>query len=252
MGLHYGIESREAQERALTLVYTPDGAFQADGNRENRVWTGYWEQLESQARSLIGSKGERRIVAELSRLPDGLAELRVTWEEGKTTEADEPDEGDNESLGSEDDPTYTCSSSTYEASILTHPRYKNIGSPAADALKACIDGAQLEDPLTYDGRVGKVKDFFGGGLAQEVYDKYISKGVVAYLEVSTECTCRFKGRSNRYTPGQICHPPGGVRTPSGRNWLCTGSGQERVGNEVWSTASFRLSGPDGWDPVLYK
>ena len=259
MAEYINIAPREHVEKRITMEAKPGDAYsESTGRKETTKYTGTWPDMLAQATDLIGGGGGSvQMTCELERLEGGIGELTVTREtyrQPDTTE-EEPEEPETEQeLGTESAPCYTSSSSLVQVSILTHPKFAKIGDLERRALKAMIDGqdeySYLEDDDSSSG-TRRIKDCIQSDAAKKAFE-YISKGITAYYDVSTETTARWKGRSNKYTAGTVVdNAPGGFSSGPGRNFLCSGTGVEKTGKETWCSASFRMSSAAGWDEYLY-
>lgn len=261
MAEHINIAPREHVEKRITMEVKPGDAYsESTGYRETTKYTGTWaEMLALAAAQLDGGGDGVQISCELERLEGGIGELTVTSE--RYTQPDGSGDGDDETgssdgeIGTEAAPCYTCSSTTVYECILAHPRFENIGDLPRRALKAMIDGQDensfLEDETTESGG-RKIKDCIGDDGAAKLAFKLIGKGITSFLNVQTEITARWKGRSNKYSVGEIVStPPGGFKAVSGRDYLVVGTGVEKTGKETWCSASFRMSGAGGWKKELY-
>lgn len=238
---------------------------ESTGRKETMKYTGTWAEMFAQASTLIAGAGGGSVqtTCELERLEGGIGELTVTCETYRRPDATEEEEEDPEEsepeteqeLGSEESPCYTCSSSTVQECILAHPKFENLKDLTRRALKAMIDGQDenslIEDETTKSGS-RKIKDCIGDDPAAQLAFKLIGKGITAYLNVQTEITARWKGRSNEYTVGTIVStPPGKFKAQQGRDYLVVGAGMEKTGKETWCSATFRMSGEGGWKKELY-
>lgn len=264
MAEHINIAAREHVEKRITMeAKAGDNYTESTGNKETTKYTGTWEQMLTAATGYLSTGGDGvQISCELERLEGGIGELTVTRETFTQPPADSEGGGDTESgsgggeLGTEAAPCYTCSSSTVQECILAHPKFENIGDLPRRALKAMIDGQDensfLEDETTESGG-RKIKDCIGDDEAAKLAFKLIGKGITSFLNVQTEITARWKGRSNKYSVGEIVTtPPGGFKAVSGRDYLVVGSGIEKTGKETWCSATFRMSGAGGWKKELYS
>lgn len=260
MAEYINIAPREHVEKRITMEAKPGDAYsESTGRKETTKYTGTWADMLAKATDLIGGGGGSvQVTCELERLESGIGELTVTRETYRQPDAteEEPEEPETEQeLGSEAAPCYTSSSSLVQVSILTHPKFANMGDLERRALKAMIDGqdeySYLEDGTSSSG-TRRIIDCIQSDAAKKAFE-YISKGITAYYDVSTETTARWKGRSNKYTPGTIVQTaPGGFNAGPGRDFLCSGTGTEKTGTETWSSASFRMSSMGGWDSYLYS
>ncbi len=262
MAEHINIAVREHVEKRITMEAKPGDAYsESTGRKETIKYTGTWADMLTKASDLIGGGGGSvQVTCELERLEGGIGELTVTCETFTQPGADSEEGGDTESggdeLGTESAPCYTCSSSTVQECILAHPKFENIGDLPRRALKAMIDGQDensfLEDETTDSGS-RKIKDCIGNDEAAKLAFKLIGKGITSFLNVQTEITARWKGRSNKYSVGEIVTtPPGGFKAVSGRDYLVVGSGVDKTGKETWCSATFRMSGAGGWKKELYS
>lgn len=264
MSLHHHITLAEHQEKSISWTREAAEKYtESAGYRETSKFTAAWEELKAYAAAQTGgSRNAWRITADLQRLGGDMGELRLTKEQFRQPTIDEGggEEGGEEGGESggadntQDAPSYTSQSNVVATNILAHPNFANLGGLERRALKAMMDGHDEQsfiDDASAPSGVRRIIDCIGSTGAGSAYD-YISRGVFQFLDVSTEVTARWKGGSNSYTAGTIASPPGGFRAGAGRNFLCTGSGQERQGNERWNSASFRMSGAGGWDKNLYK
>ncbi|MBQ7304853.1 MAG: hypothetical protein IJW85_01455 [Clostridia bacterium] len=262
MAEHINIAPREHVEKRITMEAKPGDAYsESTGRKETTKYTGAWADMLTQATDLIGGGGGSvQVTCELERLEGGIGELTVTREtyrQPDATEEEEPEQPETEQeLGSEGAPCYTCSSSTVQECILAHPKFENLEDLPRRALKAMIDGQDeysfLEDGSSESG-FRTIKDCIGNDPAAKLAFKLIGKGITAYLNVQTEITARWKGRSNNYTVGTIvATPPGNFKAQNGRDYLVVGTGMEKTGKETWCSATFRMSGEGGWKKELYS
>lgn len=262
MAEYINIAPREHVEKRLSMVAKPaDKYSESTEIRETTKYTGTWEEMQARCTKELGRGGlQYQISCELERLECGLCELTVTTEEFQLpdsgAEEGETESGSDGELGTESAPCYTCSSTTVQECILAHPKFENIGDLPRRALKAMIDGQDeysfLEDENTESG--GRmIKDCIGDDEAAQLAFKLIGKGITSFLNVQTEITARWKGRSNKYSVGEIVNtPPGGFKAVSGRDYLVVGSGIEKTGKETWCSTTFRMSGAGGWKKELYS
>lgn len=262
MAEYINIAVREHVEKRISMEAKPGAAYSVStGRKETAKYTGAWAELLTLAAGLMDECCECvQISCELERLEGGLGELTVTREEFRspavTGEEEDGAGSEGDELGTEGAPCYTCSSSTVQECILAHPKFENIDDLPRRALKAMIDGQDeysvIEDKNTESG-VRVIKDCIGDDEAAKLAFKLIGKGITSYLNVQTEITARWKGRSNKYTVGEIVTtPPGGFKAVKGRDYLVVGSGVEKTGQETWCSATFRMSGAGGWKKELYS
>lgn len=253
---------REAPGRQTTLRSSPSKEYsESTGNRSTIPYTGPWDDALAEAQAAIDSAREAEdVTCELECLEGGFTELRITreafrkpTENGEEEEPDESDQPEGDPGDNEDNPTSTCSSSLVPIPLLAHPKFEGIAGDELRALKAMMDGQDENAFLDTNAALGANKTITecitseAGLKAKE----YLSKGVTSPNSSSTEATLRWKGRSNSYEINTIYSSIPNVKAKAGCNWLCSGTGTEKNGSEVWQTASFRLSGPGGWDPYLY-
>lgn len=262
---HINIAVREHVEKRITMEAKPGDAYsESTGRREVTKYTGSWAEMQACAITQLDSAEEgEQVTCELERQGGNIGELTVTRELFKVGGGGGGDGGDGggdssggAELGTEDAPCYTCSSTTVQECILAHPKFENIGDLTRRALKAMIDGQDensfLDDEESDSGH-RKIKDCIGDDEAAKLAFKLIGKGITSFLNVQTEITARWKGRSNNYTVGEIVStPPGGFKAVSGRDYLVVGSGVEKTGKETWCSATFRMSGAGGWKKELYS
>ena len=259
------IVPREHAEKRITMEAKPGDAYsESTGRRETTKYTGTWADMLAQANDLLGGGGDGvQVTCELERLEGGIGELTVTREVFRVPVSSGGDAGDDDGggdaaaeLGTESAPCYTCSSSSVQECILAHPKFENIGDLARRALKAMIDGQDENSFIDDDSaefRQRRIKDCIGSDAAAKLAFELIGKGVTAFLNVQTEVTARWKGRSNKYSVGEVVEAvPGGFKAVEGRDFLVVGSGMEKSGKEVWCSATFRMSGEGGWKKELYE
>ena len=262
MAEYINIAPREHVEKRITMEAKPGAAYsESTGRRETTKYTGTWADMLAEATELIsGGGGTEQVTCELERLEGGIGELTVTREMFRQPDAtgeDEPEDPEEEQeLGTEGAPCYTCSSSTVQECILAHPKFEKLSDLTRRALKAMIDGQDensfLEDETTPSGG-RRIKDCIGDDAAATLAFKLIGKGITAFLNVQTEITARWKGRSNKYTVGEIvATPPGNFKAKEGRDYLVVGTGEEKTGKETWCSVTFRMSGEGGWKKELYS
>ena len=266
MAEYVNIETREGVERRKTMVAPAAAAYtESTGNRESVKYTGRWSELAAAVGSyLSGGGSHEQVTCELERLDGGMAELTVTVEEfrqptagGGGDDGGGGGEGNTAPGESADDPVCTVRSSLVQVCILAHPKFVGMPEWERRALKAMIDG-QDENSLIEGDESGpdgapvmkRIKDCIASEAGLKAFD-FISRGVVFWNDVSVEASLRWKGRANKYAAGQIVGSIPGITAAEGRTWLCSGTGTEKSGSVTWSTASFRLSGPGGWDEFLY-
>lgn len=265
MAVHVNIAAREHVEMRLTLESKAGSKYtESTGRRESVKYTGPWDEMMAMATDALSEGGSGvQVSCDLERVEGEIGELTITREEYRVPAGDEPGEDEPESpggeseLGTEAAPCYSMSSTLVQVCILAHPKFAGMGDLERRALKAMIDGQDENSLLDEDAESGataykRIKDCIKSDVAKKAFS-YISRGIVSWNDISTEATARWKGNSNKYTPGEIVQTvPGGFSAGAGRNWLCSGAGKEKNGNETWCTASFRLSGVGGWDPYLYS
>lgn len=262
MAVYVNFVPREHESRRLSMESGPAERYtESTGYSDVRKFSGVWDDMLEEAERFLTDHAEHeRVRVELERLGGEVCELTVTLERyrlgsgGGGDEEDEPDDGSGGELGTADDPCYSSSSQLVEVHLLSHPKFKNLTDLERRALKAMIDGQDEESliavPDRPDAKV-KIKDCISSDAGRKAFE-LVGKGVTGYLELAMEVTARWKGRSQRFTPGEIVSsPPGGFNVPSGRDFLVSGAGCEKNGKDAWSSASFRMSGPEGWDRFLY-
>lgn len=271
MAEYINIAPREHVEKRITMeAKAGEGYTESTGNREAIKYTGTWGDMLAHATlQMDASGGQAQVTCELERLEGGMGELTITKEtyrkpEGSGGAGESGDEGGGGQtggqtggeLGSEENPTYTSSCTLMPVSILTHHKFANLAPEELRALKAMIDGQDENNALSDDaaGATGskRIIDMIKSPAALVAAD-YIRRGVTQYAEPVVQVTARWKARVNKYTAGAIiASVPGGIiQTPAGRNWRVEGTGTDKQGSTVWQTATFALSGQDGWDEYLY-
>lgn len=256
------IEAREHYERRLSMEAAQDDAYtKSTGYREVSKYTGAWDDLYSEAQTALGGGGgEWRVSCELERVESGLAELRITRERfevgsGSGGGGGGGDGGDGAgTVGTEENPTYTCNTYCVADPLLTHRKFKDLDESELRALNALLNGRDEEDTLSAEGsNTGgmKIKDMIKSQNGKLAMDK-IKHGIHSYMCPYCEATASWKGTANRYEVGQILSSIPGFTTPGGRDWMVTRVEKSKVGNEIWQSASFMLSGiGDKWDRDLY-
>lgn len=266
MATYQHFEMAEHEERSVSRrIAAGKKHTEATGSRETVKYTGPWADMLALMESQTGGDGVE-VSCDLERLGGGIGELRITREEYRVPDSDQGEEGEEEpdgggeaELGSEGAPCLTCSSSPVVVSLLVHPKFVGMGDMERRALKAMIDGQDEHSLIELDETgangapvYGKIRDCIKSDAALKAFS-YVARGVVEYMDFSTEATLRWKGRSEKYQNGEIVKSlPGRRGAQQGRDWICVGTGIEVNGAEVWSTASFRLSGAGGWDAYLYS
>lgn len=262
MAVYVNFVPREHESRRLSMESGPAELFtEATGYSDVRKFSGRWDAMLEEAERMLTDHAEHeRVRVELERMGGEVCELTVTLERfrvasGGGGEAGGGDGGSGAAeLGSEADPCFSSSSQLVEVHLLSHPKFAGLTDLERRALKAMIDGmdecALISMPESPTEK-RMLRDCISTEAGWKAFER-VSKGVTAYLELAMEVTARWKGRNNKYTPGTIVSsPPGGFNVPQGRDFLVSGGGCEKNGKEAWSSASFRMSGPDGWDDYLY-
>lgn len=256
------IEAREHYERRLSMEAEQGSAYtKSTGYRDVVKYTGEWDDLYAAAQAALEDGGAVwRVSCELERVESGLAELRVTRERfeestdgGSGGSGGEGGDGAG-TVGTEENPTYTCNTYCVADPLLTHRKFKDLDESELRALNALLNGRDEEDTLSAEGsNTGgmKIKDMIKSQNGKLAMDK-IKHGIHSYMCPYCEATASWKGTANRYEVGQILSSIPGFTTPSGRDWMVTRVEKSKVGNEIWQSASFMLSGiGDKWDRDLY-
>ena len=260
MAKYVNIGMRRHEELRISRTFSAGAAYTVEtGEREEEKLTGRFGELQTHMLGLDQEAGQGlQIQCELQRLGGDVGELTVTrsWfkkSSSGATDDDNEEEPVEEELGTEDAPMWSVTSTVVQEPLLCHPKFKGISGDELDALKAVMDGADVNSQMPKsDGTTAKISQIVDSDAGRKALD-YLKRGVIVYNVVSTEATARWKGHSNSYTAGEIAGSlPRGINTPSGRNWLCSGTGTEQQGGVRWQSASFRLSGPGGWDEYLYS
>lgn len=250
MAVYVNIAPREHEEKRISLERAHAGSFkEATGYKETTKYTGKWLDMVDMALQLVAEPEDKWAVAcDLERQGGELGELTVTKTEYRTAEGEEAE------VGTAENPAYTCSFTVQAEPLLTHPYFDGVSKADMELLCEIENGTSPYAVVMYKGTYMQLATAAGmlSGPAAMARDYYY-KGVTQYYEIYADATARWRGAaSGAFEIGKICTPPGScVTTPSGRNWMCVGTGQEKQGEEVYSSASFRLSGRGGWDPVLY-
>lgn len=271
MGKLINIETRESPGASVTYVQKPaqriwgpdgwePGYTESTGCRTVTVYTGLYDELAAMAGALHGSAGQggsSQITWEATQTEGPMGELRITTETFRRPASDDDDSdaggggdaGGGEPGDSPDNPEVSIQSNTVEEPLLTHPKFRGVGGDTLTALKAMIDGASEGDTVRCaDGMERRIAALVKGCEAAE----YIKRGVTSYLCPHTVVTLRSKGRHAAGSAGQIGSAAGLPPAAGSRNWLCTGTGVEMSGGEAYSTSTWELSGPGGWDKGLYS
>lgn len=248
MAKYHNVALREHETRRFSVGRPQAEQYtEATGKKEVRTYTGLWAEVLAKATEEAGTQADAwAVVCECERQGGEIGVLTVTCTEYREAQ-------DDAELGSAENPIYTSSFSVQAEPLLTHPRYfSTVSNAEAELLRELESGTPMLGSVVYQGKACTLRVALGklSGMAAEVRDYYM-RGVTEYYEVYGEATAKWKGKARSYTVGEICTPPGNVKTPQGREWLCTGVGMEKNGAEVWHTVSFRLSGRGGWDKKLY-
>lgn len=260
MADYINIATREHEEREVTYLFASGKRYsESTGCREVVKYTGTWDDLSARAAVYGGGGGAYGVTVTVSRGGGGMAEMTVTRERYRIPDDSgdgDDDGGDDGGLGSEGDPTYTCTVSQVQEPILAQKRYESLSELEKRALKAMMDGMDVDDCIS-DGSgkdVGggkKIKDCITSEAGKEAYG-YFSRGIFYHLVPSTVVTARWEGSGGRYEFGQIVKSvPGGFKAPGNCDFMCVGTSKEKNGKKVVSSATFQLSGSGGWDKKLY-
>lgn len=254
MAEYINIAPREHVEKRITMDAKPGDAYsESTGRKETTKYTGTWADMLAQATDLIGGGGgSMQVTCELERLEGGIGELTVTIEEYEVPESP-PDDGDDEPLGSVENPEITCSYTVQAEPLLGHPAFASVNRAQAWLLQQVAAGTHPDAHIEYNGKKYVLREACDqlSGAAEKALRFYL-KGITQYYEVFCEVTARSTEGELSGTPGKISVPPGNVETPEGRNWLCTGKGKTVRGDEVEYTATYRMSGAGGWNQELYS
>ena len=248
MAKYHNIELREHETRRYSVGRAQDAAYaEATGEKEVLTFTGLWDEVLEKAEAEVESGGGKwAVTCECERQGGGMGQMLVTRTAYRAAA------GDAE-LGTAENPIFTESYTVQPEPLLMHPRYfSTVNNADAELLRELEQGTPLLSDVVYGGKACKLRVALGklSGMAAEVRDYYM-RGVTEYYEIYGDVTAKWKGEARHYDVGEICTPPGSPNTPDGREWLCVGVGKEKNGEEVWYTASFRLSGRGGWDKKLY-
>lgn len=248
MAVYKNIALREHEDRRYGVSREQGAAYSvATGVKHVEVHTGAWPDILDKADEVAAEPADEwAVTCECQRLGGMLGTLTITRTEYKTAE-------EEAELGTAENPVYTTSFTVQAEPLLIHPRYvSSVRDADAELLRELQNGAPLMSNVIYGGKAMYLRTALAklNGMAAEVRD-YFMRGVTEYYEVYGEATAKWKGAARSYTVGEICTPPGSPGAITGREWLCVGVGSEKNGKEVWHTATFRLSGPGGWDKKLY-
>lgn len=256
---YINIATREMPERERTWHWQPNDDYsESTGNRETIKYSGRWEEMLAMAETSGVAGTHYDVTATVTRQEGGMAELQIVRELFHSPDSGgdgDEDPNDDEALGSQDDPTYTCTTTQVQEPILAGKEYEGLSKLERRALKALMDGMDENSPLDdEDAKSGQrtIADCIKSDLAQKAY-AFFARGVYYRLVPSTTVTARWTGGANSHHFGEIVKStPGGFAAPGDRNFMCTGTSKERSGKKIVHTATFTLSGQGGWDGNLYK
>lgn len=145
------------------------------------------------------------------------------------------------------EPIYGMDITTSQEPIETHPRFKDFaGTPTAP-----LNGA-IFDPDPDDQTFQTFKQVVSGSTVTNL--KWV--GMRAYLNASAvwreiKVSKRKPSDTEIADIGKIENPPGGPATPSGRNWLFGSLSYDQKAKTFTSRREWLLSGPGGWNDVVY-
>lgn len=223
----------------------------ATGVTESYKLTGRWDEIVAKGEALASAPADAwQVTATATRIGGNMGELSVSLTE--YAEAGGSD-GEEAELGTAENPTYTCSYSLQPEPLLVHPMFAGLTDGERWLLQQVEAGAHPDSPQEFGGQKGTLRAMCAamGSTGKRALDFYL-RGVTQYYEVHGEVTARWSGSPRAYEIGKICSPPGLLDTPTGRNWICCGTGVELSGDKIIYSAQFRLSGRDGWDQELYS
>jgi hypothetical protein len=152
-----------------------------------------------------------------------------------------------------------------ETPIEQHPKYKDVTDVDKQLMQELKNGRfklakdQPEDALLFETRVddeGVEQIEFTDELAIELAG-FISQGILTYLNPVSIYTYTYP--SNKKPSANVLNKVGKVEpnprnapaVSAGRDWLMTALNYEDDGVVFTITGEFRLSGIDGWNPLIY-
>lgn len=252
MAVYVNVAVREHEERRVSYERAHGAEYtEATGYKEVLKYTGRWQDMCEMARSECAAPVDAwQVSCEVERGGGDMAELTLTRVQ---YEAAEGEGGEEKEVGTQDNPAYSSSFTVQAEPLLCHPYFMGVSTADMELLKELESGASAFSIVNYKGTDMQLRVALSqlSGTAKEAKDYYL-RGVTQYYEVYADATARWKGGGRgAFTVGKICTPPGNPPTPAGRTWLCVGFGIEKQGDEVWYSATFRLSGAGGWDTKLY-
>jgi hypothetical protein len=169
----------------------------------------------------------------------------------------EYDEEESPELG-----TSSLSVTTQEEAIMSHKRYKDLSDVEKETILRIAAGDFKLKPgfaSTYinvsdheDGKTYPLESDAAFELAG-----YLRKGVESYLAAGTIYSISYKADSfpnaSLNKVSKIDAPQGAPAVNAGYNWLYIGANINKDGKGIYNVEKqWRLSGPGGWDSVLYS
>lgn len=168
-------------------------------------------------------------------------------------------------FGNEETTSTALNCTTSETPIEQHPKYKDVPTVDKELMQELKNGryklskTQPESGAVYESKVddiGVQVIKFTDELSVELAG-LISKGILTFLESTPiytyTYTTKLKPRgSDLNKVGKIySNPKEAPSVTGGRDWLCTSLSYNENAETYVVTAEFRLSGKDGWNPLIY-
>lgn len=158
--------------------------------------------------------------------------------------------------------TYSLQGSSGSEPIETHPDFADFGGTPPQGMKGTNDkGATFDETGRFVGfatqDTDKGIDYYGSSPEDNLAGvrSYLAPSVI-YTEIKTyNGQARSSVNSSFPLLGKIDTPPSSPllpSTPGGMNWLLISYEAEDIGTGTQVRRSWRLSGPNGWNPAIYS
>lgn len=235
------------------------------GEQETFTFNGTVEQCKARGNTeCAGASQSKQVQASVEKVGGDMARLTVVYvyydaASGEGGEGSSPVAGAAGS--SSENPEISVNVVSNQLGILTHPLIANhymAGSAPWMAIKMFAQGADLN--ATYSIGSGNNVQIYtvAEGLASVSAQVIALVGRAAsYYAPTVEMTVSYTVQGEAEIPEvgdfmKIATPEGGATGADGRNWLLAGGGMQIQNGVSKMVKKYLLSGPGGWDPLLYS
>lgn len=278
---HHGSDFSEQVRRVETRVRPAEMTnMTATGDTDEWGYSGTITECQDMAGQVLATAGPtRQVRTTLTRTEGNNAELSVVVAYYRPTAQDasqSPGGGSASGSGSgsalpalptagswgtsKENPAYEFAATTVQEPIITHPKitqYPGTIDPVSSHCLAYIaSGGGPHDPQTLPNQVQSTAyDWLTQHGYSELLD-LVSRSPY-YLDAQGTLTVTWQVAPDSPSEsfpavGTIQEPEGPIKVKAPRNWLYTGGTYRSEGKVTSCVKTYRLSGPNGWDPTIYS